>query len=204
MQTIPWDAAERAAVPVGEQRPTGRLVAVATAGTLLAFLAGGLLSALLWGWFADPPYSVVDGDNAYQDAAQLSRQFGIDVAFAYACLVVAVPLGALVGLLWHRVGWPLSFTLVVAACLAAALAWQLGGAWGPEEPRALLAAAQDGDRLYQPLTVQAQGLLLAYPVGALIGFIAAVAAVDRMSRGRTSRTASPEDAKTVIDEPGRR
>jgi len=177
VQTIPWDAAERASPPATAQRAGVRTLLVASGATLLAFAVGGVVSALLWVWFADPPYAVVDDGNAYQGAQQLGLQFGIDTAFTWAALAVAVPLGALVGLRWHRVGWPLAFTLMLAAAVGSLIAWQLGGLLGPEEPRTLLAAAQDGDRLYEPLRLHAHGLLLTAPVGALVGFIAAVAVV---------------------------
>lgn len=150
---------------------------VASAVTLVAFLAGGVVAAALWDWFADPPYSVVSGDNAFQGSEQLGRRFGIDAAFAWASLTVAVPLGALVGVRWHRVGWPLAFTLTVAGAIASVIAWRLGVVLGPAAPRELLVAAQDGDRLYEPLELHAVGLLLTAPVGALIGFMVAVAAV---------------------------
>ena len=156
---------------------SSRTLLAASAVTLAAFLAGGVLAAALWEWFADPPYSVVSGDNAFQGSEQLGRRFGIDAAFAWASLVVAVPLGALVGLRWHRVGWPLAFTLTVAGALASVIAWRLGVVLGPAAPRELLVSAQDGDRLYEPLELQALGLLLTSPVGALIGFMAVVAAV---------------------------
>jgi hypothetical protein len=151
-----------------------RAVATAAVVTLVAFVIGGVVAAALWNALADPPYSVVQGDNAYQDASQLGRQFGIDVSFAAACLVVAVPLGAAIGLRWQRLGWPVVVALVIAATLASALAWQLGATLGPSDPSTLIDSAADGDRLYQPLDVQARGVLLSAPVGALVGFIAAM------------------------------
>jgi hypothetical protein len=193
VQTIPWDAAERASAPATAQHAGVRTLLVASAVILLAFVIGGVVSALLWVWFADPPYAVVDDGNAYQGAHQLGLQFGLDAAFTWAALAVAVPLGVLVGLRWHRVGWPLAFTLMLAAGVGSIIAWQLGGLLGPEEPGALLADAQDGDRLYEPLRLHARGVLLAAPVGALVGFIAAVAAVGdrdpRVEWGQTHGTA---------------
>jgi hypothetical protein len=61
--------------------------------------------------------------------------------------------------------------------VASIIAWQLGGVLGPGGSGALLRATPDGDRLDEPLHLHAFGLLLAPPVGALVGFIAAVAAV---------------------------
>jgi len=204
VQTISWETAARAAAPADARRPGRRTVVIATAGTVVMFLLGGVAAAALWDWFADPPFSVVAGDNANQDAQQLARQFGIDAAFAWACLAVAVPLGCAVGLLWHRVGWPLAITLCLAAAAASLLAWQLGAMLGPEDPQSLLAQAQEGDRLYQPLAVQAKGLLLTFPVGALAGFIAAVAASERLQAPRGERTTiSQRSAKAVEgDRPG--
>jgi hypothetical protein len=175
VQTISWDEAQQAARQADPRRPTRRTVATATVVTVLASCLCGLLAAVLWDWFADPPYLVVDGGSAFQDSVQLGRQFGVEAAFAWACLLASVPLGAAVGAVWHRVGWPQAFTLVLAGALASLIAWQLGGMLGPDEPRSLLAAAADGDRLYQPLRLEAKGLLLTFPIGALVGFIAAVA-----------------------------
>jgi hypothetical protein len=117
---------------------------------------------------------VVKGNNAYQDAAQLARQFGIDVSFGAACLLVTVPLGAAVGLRWQRLGWPIVVVLVVAAALASGIAWQLGATFGAADPSTLIDTAADGDRLYAPLELQARGVLVSAPVGALVGFIAAM------------------------------
>jgi hypothetical protein len=179
VQTISWEEAQQAARQADAPRPATRTIVTATVGTMLAACACGVLAAALWAWFADPPYLVVDGDSAFQDAVQLGRQFGVEAAFAWACLLASVPLGAVVGALWHRVGWPQALTLVLAGALASLIAWQLGGVLGPDEPRSLLAAAADGDRLYQPLELQAKGLLLTFPIGALVGFIAAVATFAR-------------------------
>lgn len=174
MQMMSWGAAVRAASPAHEDRPGNRTLASATAATVVAFAVGGLVIAGLWVWFADPPYAVVQGDNAYRDSAELGRQFGVDVAFAAACLLVTVPLGAAVGLRWHRIGWPLAVVLVIAAVMASVIAWQVGGLLGPDDPRGLIAGASDGDRLYEQLDVHAKGLFLTPPVGALVGFMTAV------------------------------
>ncbi len=187
MQMISWDAAERAASSAGEDRPGNRTLMIATAVTVTAYAVGGLVIAGLWVWFADPPYSVVQGNNAFRSSAELGREFGIDVAFAAACLLVAVPLGAAVGLWGQRVGWPLAVVLVLAAGLASVIAWQVGGVLGPDDPRDLIAGASDGDRLYEPLDLHARGLFLTAPVGALIGFITAV-----YLTGRSDRLKVPE------------
>lgn len=167
----PTGAAGAWAVENGSAR---RDLATAAVVTLVAFLIGGVIAAALWNVIADPPYSVVKGNNAYQDAAQLARQFGIDVSFAAACLLVTVPLGAAVGLRWQRLGWPIVVVLVVAAALASGIAWQLGATFGPADPSTLIDTAADGDRLYAPLELQARGMLVSGAVGALVGFIAAM------------------------------
>jgi hypothetical protein len=182
VQMISWDASVRAASSADEGRPENRTLAIAAAVTVTAFAIGGLVIAGLWVWFADPPYAVVQGDNAFRGSAELSRQFGIDVAFAAACLLVAVPLGAVVGLRGQRVGWPLVVVLVLAAVLASVIAWQVGGVLGPDNPRDLIAGAADGDRLYQQLDVHARGLFLTPPVGALVGFMTAVYLTGRPDR----------------------
>lgn len=179
MLTISWDAAQRAALAQDVERVDGRALAIAAAASMMAFVVGGVVVAGLWAEFADPPYAVVAGRNAYQDAEQLGGQFGIDVAFVWACLAVSLPLGALAGLMWHRVGWPVAVVLIVAAGIASLIAWKLGTVLGPDDPRTLIAAAADGDRLYQRLELHAKGLLLTAPVGALLGFICAIAVVGR-------------------------
>jgi hypothetical protein len=181
------DAAVRAASSTDEGRPTNRTLAIGAAVTVSAFAIGGLVIAGLWVWFADPPYAVVQGDNAFRGSDELGRQFGIDVAFAAACLLVAVPLGAVLGLRGQRVGWPLAVVLVLAAGVASVIAWQVGGVLGPDNPRDLIAGASDGDRLYQQLDVHARGLFLTPPVGALVGFMSAV-----YLTGRTDRPKVPE------------
>lgn len=192
MQAIPRDGAEPVAVAAGEDHPGARTLVIATTAIVVAFLIGGVLAAVLWVWFADPPYAVVEGDNAYQNPTQLGRQFGVDAAFTWASLVVAVPLGVVFGLRWHRLGWPVAVVLMLAATAASVVAWWLGGILGPDDPLDLLATAHDGERLHQPLDIAAKGLFLTAPVGAVSGFIAAVAALQQLDRLRNDSSDSQQ------------
>ncbi len=176
---LPGETGQDPAHPVALPQVSRAELVRATALTVLLAALAGSVSAALWAVVADPPYSLVTAGNAVMDGPQLAREFGVDVAFAWTCALLAVPFGIFVGWRWYRNRWPQAAVLAAAAGLAGLVAWQLGIHLGPPDPVGVLATASRGDRILEPLAVHARGLLLVYPCGALLGFIGAVAVADR-------------------------
>jgi hypothetical protein len=171
---LSWQQAQRAAWSADLDGPPTALVVRAVLITGGLFVLAGVLGGWLWSEFADPPAFEVIRSTATMGEEEAGRQFGVDVTFALVGVVLAVPLGLLTGWRWHRVGWPQAVACTVGAGIATVIAWRLGIVLGPEDPAKLLAAASVGDLLPERLDVHARGLLLAWPVGALAGFVAAV------------------------------
>jgi hypothetical protein len=171
---LSWQQARQAAWSADLEGPPTALVVRAVLITGALFLVAGLVGGWLWSEFADPPAFEVVRSTAIMGEEEAGRQFGVDVTFALIGLAVAFPLGLLTGWRWHRVGWPQAVACAVAAGIAAVVAWRLGVILGPEDPAGLLDGASVGDLLPEQLDVHARGLLLAWPVGALAGFVAAV------------------------------
>lgn len=181
---LSWQQARQAAWSANLAGPPTGVVVRAILVTCLAFAAAGVLAAWLWVELADPPAYQVLRNTAILGEEQYGREFGVDVTYALIALGLAVPLGLITGWRWHRVGWPHVVAAVVGAGIAAVLAWRLGIVWGPDNPQDQFPTAQVGDLLPVRLNVHAKGLLLAWPIGALVGLVSAVLLFSRPSRPR--------------------
>jgi len=183
---LSWQEARQAAWSTDLAGPPRELVVRAVVITCVLFAFAGLLGAWLWAEFADPPVFEVVRNGAIMGEEEAGRQFGVDVTFAWVSVVLAAPLGLLTGWRWHRVGWPQALACAAGAGIAAVIAWRVGILLGPDDPASLLSAASVGDQLPQRLDVHAEGMLLAWPVAALVGFIVAVLLFSRPAMPRSS------------------
>jgi len=162
---------------------TARAEAVrASQVTLVVFIALGCLAGWLWAQWADPANFVVTADNAVMGELEAGREFGVDVVYAVIAAVAGLLAGSLLGLRYGSSGWVLPVAVTAAALLAAVIAWRLGVGLGPPEPLSALEGAQRDDLVPERLDVHAKGLLLLWPMTALIGVLASVAAVDPKRR----------------------
>ena len=175
MHTGSWQQAQRASHPVLVERAARGILVRAAALTVLALVCGGVLSAVLWSQLADPPMASVGAAQVFTGGDELSRQFGMDVTFAWTSALPALPVGAAAGALWHRHGWVQAVAVMLGGIAAGILAWRLGVTWGPGELADQLATASVGDRVPNALQLDSLGLLLSAPVAALVGFVLAVA-----------------------------
>jgi hypothetical protein len=181
---LSWQEAREAAWTADLAGPPASQIARAVAISCVAFVVVGIIAAWLWAQWADPPSYQVLKNSAIMGEEEAGRQFGVDMTFALIGLGFAVPLGFLAGWRWHRVGWPLVVGAAVSAGLAAVIAWQLGAVWGPSDPADVWRTAQPGARVPEQLAMHAKGLLLVWPIGALVGLIAAILVFSRPSRPR--------------------
>ena len=166
------------AAPAHEAPPGWGEVARAGLVTVMIFAVLGCLAAWLWSAWADPARYLVTNNNAVMGELEAGRQFGPDVAYSVIAVVAGLVAGSILGWRYGRVGWVLPVVTALAAAGAGVIAWQLGIALGPPDPRTLLGGAAAGDLVPERLDVHARGVLLLWPAAALVGLIASVAATD--------------------------
>ena len=150
--------------------------AAARAGgvTAAVFLMLGCIAGFLWAALAEPASFMVAGGEAAMGELEAGQEFGVDVVFASIACVCGLAAGSFLGWRYHRIGWPQVLSTVAAATVAGLLAWKLGVWLGPADPASLLPSTPAGGLLPQRLDVHAPGLLLVWPVSALVGLIASV------------------------------
>ena len=174
--------APEASQPVGIRRPTsagGREVPSIRSGlwvaavTIIGFVVLGLVGARIWFDATDLPAYLVTRDGGSLDELQLGRSFNSPGWF----LVVGLGLGLLGGLVFgaafRRHGVVAVVAVFAGGLLASYVCYHYGVTLdqGPVEPR--LHAADPGDRVPVELTLRAVVVRLAWPIGALVGVLAA-------------------------------
>lgn len=133
---------------------------------------------MLWWLLAPAPLVVKRADGIYRVGETGEYAIAADGWFAVLALLTGVLL-ALVAYLRTRparVG-PL-VGLVVGGLAGAVLAWQVGALLGPDDLRTVAAGVAVGDRFDGPLDLSAYGVLLAWPIGAVITFFAVAAGAE--------------------------
>jgi hypothetical protein len=178
----PLDTAPEASRPVGIGRPAsagGREVPSIRSGlwaaavTIIGFAALGLAGARIWFEATDLPAFLVTRNGASLDELQLGRSFNSPGWF----LVIGIGGGLLGGLVfgaaYRRHGVVAVVAVFAGSLLASYVCYHYGVTLdqGPVRPR--LHAAAPGDRVQVELTLRAVGVRLAWPIGALVGVLAA-------------------------------
>jgi adenine/guanine phosphoribosyltransferase-like PRPP-binding protein len=139
----------------------------------------GAAGGVAWAGLTEPAAYQVTRDGAYLDEHSLGQVFNTDGWF----LVIEVALGCVAGgamtYAWRRHGWVVVLAVLAGSCLAGAVAYLLGHALGPGDLDPRLAAATPGEQVPVPLTVKADGVYFAWPVGAMLGAVLAVVAWNR-------------------------
>ncbi|MFJ3301747.1 AAA family ATPase [Streptomyces sp. NPDC086549] len=139
----------------------------------LAMALGGVLLGLLWLWMA--PHVPLVGEHVgknwavYLKDAEGEQAAGVDGTFTLLALAFGAVGAAVVFLLRRRGGVPLVVALTVGGLLGSFLAWRIGVSLGPDHD--VLAHAKEvgkGVTFSAPLKLGAKGVLLAWPVAALV------------------------------------
>lgn len=134
---------------------------------------------MLW-WVVAPLTLVVKRPDGLFRAGGEADESAIAADGWFAVLALAT--GILVALVVHlrtrpgRVA-PL-IALAVGGLLGAVVAWQLGRLLGPGALEATARGLPDGARFHAPLDVSAYGVLLAWPMGAVITYFAVAAGAE--------------------------
>lgn len=157
------------------------------AGLLIAVL--GVPVGLLWTAVAPATAYVVAGGKAFLADPETQTLIAADGWFA----VLTAAAGLLCGVAGYglagRLGEPGLLGGVTAGAIAAAVvAWQVGHLAGLSHYRHTLAAARDGATVHAPLDLHAAGVIVAWPLVAVVvfGLLEALDPTGRESRGRAA------------------
>ncbi len=141
-------------------------------GTLLL---AGIVAGVLWALLAEPPGYTVNADGASMGETAAGAQFGVEVLYAGLALAFGLLLGVLTGLRLPQYGWVIAVALVIGSLGAAFLSYAVGRWLGPPDPSQSVTGAPVGAVVPIQLDVAARGVLLVWPVAALVGLLVALA-----------------------------
>ncbi|MCC3769774.1 hypothetical protein K6I34_002114 [Streptomyces sp. UNOC14_S4] len=137
----------------------------------------GVLLALMWVWLAPRVPLVSDGRAVYLKNSEGEQAIGADGTFALLGLGFGVVTAAAVFLFRRRGGMPLVAALALGSLLASVVGWRLGVWLGPSQDVVASAkAAGKGVVFDAPLKVAAKGVLLAWPLAAMVVHLCLTAA----------------------------
>jgi hypothetical protein len=164
-----------------------------------ASLAGGLLMGVLW-WAVTPLAQLEKRPTGvFSVGGDAETSIAADGWFAVIGLVTGVVAALLAGVLLRRHRLGVLLGLAAGGLLGSVVAWRFGVLLGPAGLAESSAAAAVGDRFEAPLELSAVGVLLAWPIAAVIAYFAAVAGVESEGRevaGRDTADAPPVAAES--------
>lgn len=134
------------------------------------FVVASAVGATIWNSAVTVPQVVLyQGQLITPTAVQATQTVGIDAVYLFVSLPIGLVLGA--GLMYWRRSTPVRTVaiLAVVSVFAAALMERLGLWIGPGDPMSLLQHAPTGTTASGQLAVQATGVLLVWPVAAVLG-----------------------------------
>jgi hypothetical protein len=144
---------------------------------VLGSAVAGVLFGLLWHSFAPkvPLYS--DGTAVYLRDPEGEQQIAADGVFA----LIGLCFGAVTGVLGYiftrrrSAGLGVPFGLVLGGLAASYVAWQIGIHLDSKSILALAQSVPKGTTFNRPLQLGAKAVVVAWPIGALLTFLAATA-----------------------------
>ena len=165
-----------------------------TAYRVLALsLLTGPAVGVVW-WLVTPlPRAVKRADGVYFAHAG-EAAIAADGWFAVCTLVAGALAGLLVGLLLRRDRMHALAALAVGGLVGAVIAWQVGALLGPDPFLDQAEALRAGTEFDGPLRLSALGVLMVWPISAVILFFGVVAGIDSLDDEQPVREVSPFDA----------
>jgi hypothetical protein len=182
-----------------------RALVVLFGGSTLAGLVLAPLAGWLWVTVSDPPKApLFSNGGVYLGEQGLNQQAGVTLWFIVIGAAFGLVAGLVIGWFGQRFGW-LSVAAVLVLCVVGSIGSRYLGvhSFGPD-PRAEIAHAQVGDLIQVRAGVDTWVAYLGWPIGGLLGALAAIAGWNRSDdppqNPQTSRTLSthPHDASTVL------
>lgn len=170
-------------------RPIDLLVGVLTT---VAVAVLGLPVGALWAAIAPRVFGYAQGNLVFLVDPESSAPIARDGTFALVSVLVGLVCGLLAFLLIRGYGPAAACGVVVGGVLAAVVAWQAGRhLFGPADLAHLTPRPPDGTRFALPLNVGADGVLLAWPIGAAFMFFV-LTTVTHVTRRAAVRRAAGE------------
>lgn len=173
-----------------EPAGTSRLAAVRrhpAAQVLAASSVAGVALGVAW-WLVAPVARFEERAGTVVQLGQGSETaVAADGWFAVCAAVVGVIAGLLAALLVRRDRLVALLSLTAGGVLGSVLAWQLGELLGQAPVEARPGALEDGARVVGPLRLSALGVLLTWPMTAVMVFFGAVAGLDAADHGDPAR-----------------
>jgi hypothetical protein len=161
------------AQPADRTRPHGAGPAArrVVAETVLISVALGLAVGLVW-WLVAPEVSVgVRSGQSVLIAAEARNLFGVDVSFAAVGAVAGLLLGTAMFARHREHPTAVLVGLVLGGVVGSLVAWQVGSALGPGPLGERTDGAADGVTLPIPLDLEATGVLLFWPITAVVAML---------------------------------
>jgi len=143
------------------------LVCLAT--LIVAGLSGGWLWHLL---SSTPSYTIGDDYGAIITEQSLSQVFAMDIWYMFIGVGVGMAVGAIMWVLFHKMGWWLVIGVIIGSLLAAVLAWQFGQLLGPRDFAERVTVALPGDRVPMDLQLHSVWLMMIWPMAANLPVLA--------------------------------
>lgn len=178
--------------PAGRIRPHGAGPAArrVVAETVLISVALGLAVGLVW-WLVAPEVSVgVRSGQSVLIAAEARNLFGVDGSFAAVGAVAGLLLGTAMFARHREHPTAVLVGLVLGGVVGSLLAWQVGSALGPGPLGERMDGAADGVTLPIPLDLEATGVLLFWPIAAVVAMLV----LGALTRPLQPRHRSPGEA----------
>ncbi len=159
--------------------------------TTVAVTVLGLPAAALWALLAPSYAGYAQGGLVFPVDPESSAPIARDATFAVVTLVAGLLCGLVAFLVARGHGAATACGLAAGAVLASVVTWQLGRhVFGPADLAHLTPRPADGVPFHLPLTVGAQGMLLAWPIGAGFAFFLLSTVTHVAGRARTQRLES--------------
>lgn len=159
-----------------------------------AFLALGVVCAVLWWWVVDPAVYVKGPDGAQMSEVELMRRFDADGWYS----VIAGVVGFIAGLVltwWRSRDYRLTTLLVVLGSVGAAATMAIvGRALGPGDPERAIDAAGVGARVPVQLLVTVDAAYLVWPVAVLLGALMVLWSSPRVGARELAEDLPPDAA----------
>lgn len=161
---------------------------------MVGSLAAGIPLGLVWWWVAPLARLAKRADGVFVVGLREEAAVAADGWFTVCAVVVGALTALLVAFLVRRRLAALA-GLAVGGVLGSVLAWRLGALLGPPSIESSEAATQVGGRFDGPLDLSALGVLLAWPMAAMVVFFAVVAGLD------ARHAQDPQDAQQEQETP---